>query len=534
MNECITRALAVLLLTACASGESTVRLTVLYDDGSAPSALDIVVGERVTRVGASHEVLVFPDDDWVGEAITIDVFGVHDGASVSFGRAVVTPLPAAEVNATVLLMRLACEGTTCASRVACPALAEPANGSVDRTIGAAGDVATYACEEGFALVGNGGANTRTCDASGLWSGSAPSCEAQISPCEPSPCVNGGACELEGEGSFRCACAPGFTGATCAMRVSCPTLSAPLHGSVERASGAVGDVASYSCESGYTLVGYEGFPTRTCEETGQWSGIAPSCAATNGYPVWPLPGTAGHPRSYDVREHTVLDWVTHLEWQRVTPEARYVRASAITYCADLVLDGKSDWRLPTRIELMSIVDYERAAPLVDPAVFPWTAAEDHWSSSTLASDPTQAWFVGFRDGVVGTESVEFALAARCVRGARVHVPPPGGRFTIGTTTVRDNYTGLVWADGESMVYPLPSAELYCDLEHGGRVPTALELASLVDETSTEPAIDLEAFFAVRGPLWSSTRGGSGGYALQIWFEQGTVGPAPDWAAVKCVR
>lgn len=49
----------------------------------------------------------------------------------------------------------------------------PANGGRDRASGTVGDVVTYICNFGYNLRGS---STRTCQASGSWSDSMPSCE----------------------------------------------------------------------------------------------------------------------------------------------------------------------------------------------------------------------------------------------------------------------------------------------------------------------------------------------------------------------
>ena len=56
----------------------------------------------------------------------------------------------------------------------CSTLANPANGQVDLTSGTTfGQTSTYSCNTGSNLVGD---STRTCQATGVWSGSAPTCE----------------------------------------------------------------------------------------------------------------------------------------------------------------------------------------------------------------------------------------------------------------------------------------------------------------------------------------------------------------------
>ena len=61
----------------------------------------------------------------------------------------------------------------CDSVGECGALTNPTNGQVshlNRTV--EGQTATYTCNTGYNLVGD---STRTCQATGVWSGSAPTC-----------------------------------------------------------------------------------------------------------------------------------------------------------------------------------------------------------------------------------------------------------------------------------------------------------------------------------------------------------------------
>ena len=59
----------------------------------------------------------------------------------------------------------------------CGSLTNPANGQVSHTTGTTfGQTATYSCNTGYNLVGD---STRTCQATGEWSGSEPTCERML-------------------------------------------------------------------------------------------------------------------------------------------------------------------------------------------------------------------------------------------------------------------------------------------------------------------------------------------------------------------
>lgn len=59
----------------------------------------------------------------------------------------------------------------------------------------------------------------------------------------------------------------------------------------------------------------------------------------------------------------------------------------------------DWRLPHREELRSLVDYSipYPGPTIDTQAFPNTIAQFYWSADSNASEPLEAWGIGFSFG-----------------------------------------------------------------------------------------------------------------------------------------
>ena len=58
------------------------------------------------------------------------------------------------------------------------------------------------------------------------------------------------------------------------RSSCGLPDIPSNGGVDTSAGtSFGDIARYSCDTGYTL---NGLAERTCQADGQWNGSVPTC------------------------------------------------------------------------------------------------------------------------------------------------------------------------------------------------------------------------------------------------------------------
>jgi hypothetical protein len=138
--------------------------------------------------------------------------------------------------------------------------------------------------------------------------------------------------------------------------------------------------------------------------------------------WPMPNgqvdvTAGAPNlaSYtDNGNGTVTDNVTGLMWQQAVPAGTYTWDQAKAYCPTLTLAGHDDWRLPKRIELVSIVDFGRSGPAINTTYFPSTPSSSFWSSSLLAGPWSSGWGVHFYFGGTSNSHVSTTYNVRCVR------------------------------------------------------------------------------------------------------------------------
>jgi len=115
--------------------------------------------------------------------------------------------------------------------------------------------------------------------------------------------------------------------------------------------------------------------------------------------------------------TAVDPATGLMWQREDDGTMRNWSNAGSYCSNLSLAGYSDWRLPTKDELVSIVDTSFGSPTINTDVFPNTQPSRYWSSTSYASNTTYAWDVSFLDGDVNADAKTNSNSnvVRCVRG-----------------------------------------------------------------------------------------------------------------------
>ncbi len=296
-------------------------------------------------------------------------------------------------------------------------------------------------------------------------------------------------------------------------------------------------------------------------------------ADHEWATWPIPNVPingyPNPMSYTVDGDTTTDDVTGLIWQRIANDSAQSLDDARTYCASLRLANRTDWRLPSRIELVSILDYLRTSVSPDTDAFPNGSRSTFWSSSPAVSSPGSQWVVG----AVGVSTLirhvavrlgDGAMALRNVRCvAAVPARPQATHYTLSheSQVVRDNWTGLEWLEP---IWVAPSSgNGYClnsTVAGGGwRLPTLPELLSIVDEKRSAPAVDSAAFphtpasktvvdgrtfpslfWTASSTCWSCNAGDPLGRLIQhVDFADGSTksyGPTNDLTprSVRCVR
>ncbi len=108
---------------------------------------------------------------------------------------------------------------------------------------------------------------------------------------------------------------------------------------------------------------------------------------------------------------VTDTETGLIWQKTYVSGTNWR-QALSYCESLTYAGYSDWRLPNKNELASLINYEKYSPASD---FPDMPSNNYfWSSSTYVSSTGYAWIVSFSLGYVNIDGKTSYYYVRCVR------------------------------------------------------------------------------------------------------------------------
>ena len=143
---------------------------------------------------------------------------------------------------------------------------------------------------------------------------------------------------------------------------------------------------------------------------------------------------------------------------------------------------------------------------------------------------------------------FLLVELTQQGRPAAAEAPPGRYDATTRTVRDRQTRLMWMKDFVSFARRSQAVTFCaDSTIAGyddwRVPTIHELLSLLDVTTTKPAIDVHAFPGTldeysRGFFSSTpspfTHGDADGTYWFVFYEEGGIGDSAPAANIRCVR
>ncbi len=262
--------------------------------------------------------------------------------------------------------------------------------------------------------------------------------------------------------------------------------------------------------------------------------------------------AGAMRGYSRNAAGVVeDTATRLEWQDdYSDNGGNIKTSnwqgALDYCSALGLDS-GGWRLPAIKELQTIVDASQYDSCVTPGVFSYIEPEGYRSSTTTTYETSEMWGVSFLNGNIFNYAKSHPAGyVRCVRGTQLTQSLSRNNVT---EIVTDSVTGLQWQDDSeaaSMVGNWKAMIDYCEntLMLGGhddwRLPNQNELLSIVDYTTSDPAMDTsESGFQNTDSLnyWSSsTSTNNTTSARHVYFSGGysNDNDKTNDGYVRCVR
>jgi hypothetical protein len=230
------------------------------------------------------------------------------------------------------------------------------------------------------------------------------------------------------------------------------------------------------------------------------------------------------------------------WQRRGQEVVTAWQRAESYCADLTLGGYENWRLPSRIELVSIVEFTilETQPAVNTTAFPETAARLFWSSSPSVEAPGgHIWAVYF--GLTFTFPYPLAgelMGVRCVRPTRPRAVAL--HYETVDDTVVDRWTGLVWQRDATPGLDWAQSVAHCDsLGAGWRAPSINEVQTLIDERRPRTDVAVDPIFSIVHDeyLWTGSHiAGESNRASFVHTESGWAGHDDDslLGSVRCVR
>ncbi len=147
-------------------------------------------------------------------------------------------------------------------------------------------------------------------------------------------------------------------------------------------------------------------------------------------------TAPDSRYRDNGDGTVTDLQTGLQWQQCSvglSGSGCATGSIISFTWDQAMQqgddlnsrggfaGHTDWRLPSKEELESLVEKACYAPAINTTLFPNAVVRHrvpgYWSSSPYAANSDNAWVVYYYIGMSNDVPRKYDHAVRLVRGGK---------------------------------------------------------------------------------------------------------------------
>ena len=114
---------------------------------------------------------------------------------------------------------------------------------------------------------------------------------------------------------------------------------------------------------------------------------------------------------------VRDNNTGLVWEKAPGNVLVTWEGATIYCLTKTVGSTTGWRLPSIVELASVLDPSLPAPFVPASIFSGVQSAFYWSATTVAEVPAGAYLVNFGFRTVQEQGKQAGSTALpwCVRG-----------------------------------------------------------------------------------------------------------------------
>lgn len=171
---------------------------------------------------------------------------------------------------------------------------------------------------------------------------------------------------------------------------------------------------------------------------------------------------------------------------------------VDYLNEISYGGFNDWRVPSKHELCSLINYSNINPAYQKKLFKTVVPHDYWCGAKLFGPrPDCAWVINFNIGSTTSKNQSLQSYGLAVRGKKL--PSPQKRFKDnGDGTITDNYLKLMWqkaANGRTSYAQV--LEMFPNFELTGhrdwRLPTMHELSSIFDDSYSNRNWFFEDYF-----------------------------------------
>lgn len=165
--------------------------------------------------------------------------------------------------------------------------------------------------------------------------------------------------------------------------------------------------------------------------------------------------------------------------------------------EMTYGGFNDWRVPSQVELRTLIDYSKTSPAFPQEIFKTLIAQDYWCGTTYGLRPDCGWVLNLNVGAVTAKNKTLASYGVAVRGRKI--PDAKERFVDnGDGTITDTFLKLMWQkeQNERKSYNDVLKELVTYNLAGyknWRLPTMNELNSIFDESHENGSWYFDEFF-----------------------------------------